>query len=332
MTHSTNRRFAAVAAFASGALLLTACGSSSEEPEMPEAGEKATVHVGQWISGAISTTALTSAMLAENTELTDEHDLAVEFSDYSNLQAQYTDLATGRLDAIVGGPESFASSAAKGAPLVLAGSFSRSNAAILSTGEQLTAENLKGKRLVAPTATSTWQLVRAQIKDVTGLEAEEDYEVVTADHSNSAIQQLAAGTADFAMGWGEALIEGTAQFPNVEVVADHEMLAGDGEPFIQFAVAVNSDNVPHDVATRLVEAYAEQAAWMEEHADEADAKAVTFGRKEGTVKEMLTSGRMNFDIKPFPGPEADELRETLQVLVDSGKLSALPPKSFFSGE
>ncbi|MDO5701695.1 MAG: transporter substrate-binding domain-containing protein [Bowdeniella nasicola] len=325
---STNRRLALLVTLASGALVLSACGSSEGGPAAAGGGDS--IRVGQWISGAISTTALTSQMLAENEEITSAHDLKVEFIDYSNLQAQYTDLATGRIDVIVGGPESFASSAAKGAPLKLVGSFSRSNAAILSTGPELSADNLRGKRLVAATATSTWQLVRAQIKDLTGLEAEKDYQVVTADHSNAALQQLAAGTADFAMAWNESLIEGLAQFPNLTIVADHNELAGAKEPFIQFAIAVNSDNVDGEVAERLVAAYADQAAWMVEHADEADAKGVEGGRKDGTVKEMLTSGLVNYDIKPFPGPEADELRETLQVVVDTGKLSQLPPPSFFN--
>lgn len=332
MKRSFKRRHAIIAAIASSALALSACGSDASSGQKVDADGNATVHVGQWISGAISTTALTSVMLSENSEITDKHDLNVEFTEYSNLQAQYTDLATGRLDVIVGGPESFASSASKGAPLQLAGSFSRSNAAILSTGAELNADNLRGKRLVAPTATSTWQLVRAQIKELTGLDAEKDYQVVTADHSNSALQQLAAGTADFAMGWGEALIEGLEKFPNLKIVADHETLAGDDKPFIQFAIAVNSNNVDPEVAKRLVEAYADQAAWMEEHADEADEKAVTYGRKAGTAKQMLTSGLMNFDITPFPGPEADEMRDTLQVLVDSGKLTELPSESFFGGK
>lgn len=329
MKKSFKRRYAILAAFLSALIALTGCGNSSGSGTQNAEGQDK-VKLGQWIPGAISITALTSALLAEHTEITDKHDLDVEFHDYQNLQALYTDLATGRIDGLLGGPEAFASSSSKGASTALAGSFSRSNAMILSTGPELTAENLRGKRLVAPATTSTWQFVRIQIKDLTGLEADKDYQVVTAESPNATLQQLAAGTADFAMSWGEGLVEGLDKFPNLKIVADPEALAQGEEPFIQFAVAINTDSVSPDVAKRLVEAYSDMAEWMKENPAEADAEAVKRDRLPGTVETMLTTpGMFTFDVKPFPGPEADELRDDLQLLVDAGKLSEIPGKEFF---
>ncbi|MDO5701518.1 MAG: PhnD/SsuA/transferrin family substrate-binding protein [Bowdeniella nasicola] len=331
MTHRIRRRPALVAAVLAALLALTACGSSNNDAETEGSSGHDKVRLGQWIPGAPSLTALTSLMLAENQEIQDEHDLTVEFTEYKNLQAMYTDLSTGRIDGLLGGPEAFAASSNKGASAILAGSFSRSNAMILSTGPELTAENLRGKRMVAPTTTSTWQFVRLQIEDVTGLEAEKDYQLVTAENSNASIQQLAAGTADFAMAWGEGLVEGLEKFPTITIVADPEELAGGEEPFIQFAIAVNSDNLSPEVTDRLVKAYAAQAEWMRENPGEADSRAQDFGRLEGTIEKMLTEPHLFiFDVKPFPGPEADELRADLQLLVDTGHLSELPGPAFFN--
>lgn len=291
-----------------------------------------TIVLGQWNAGTIATTSLTSRYLVENADLLAEHDIAIEYKEYTNLQALYTDLSRGRVDAVVGGPESFASSAVQGAPIRLAGSFARSNAAVLSQGAELTTDNLRGRRMVAPSTTGTWSNVRLQILDKTGLDADKDYQVVNGDSSSTAIQQLAAGTADFAMGWGESLFEAKQRFPNVKIVADADELANGKKPFIQFVVAVNGERVDPAVSDRLMDAYAEQADWMLAHADQVNERAVQGGRAPGVVKELLESGAINFDVKAFPGPEADELKATLQAMVDEGVITEMPGDEFFGME
>ncbi|MCT2061424.1 ABC transporter substrate-binding protein [Dietzia cinnamea] len=293
-------------------------------------GGGSTITVGQWRPGPLASTSLVSKMLADNTELESEHAVDVSVEYYTNLQALYTDLARGRIDVVVGGPEAFASSALQGAPISVAGSLSRSNAAILSEGEEFTEENLRGARMVAPSTTGTWAAVQLEIEDKTGLVANEDYEVVNGESPTGSIQQLAAGTADFAMSWGEAIAAAEPQFPNVEVVADAEELAIDDKPFIQFVVAMNTDNVDHEVAERLMAAYADQVAWMEENPDEVEVVAVQEGNTEGVILSMIEEGRSNFDVHAFPGPEADELRTTLQRMADAGVIEGVPGDSFFN--
>lgn len=307
------------------AVVLSGCSSTE-----PGSDNDAAITVGQWRPGPLSSTSMASFYLADNAELETEHDLDVTIEYYTNLQALYTDLARGRIDAVVGGAEAFASSANQGAPISLAGSLSRSNAAIMSRGEAFTAENLRGARMVAPSTTGTWAAVQIEIEEQTGLVANEDYEVINGESPTGSIQQLAAGTADFAMSFGEAVIGASQQFPNVEVVADSSDLAIDDKPFIQFVIATNSQNVSGDVATRLVEAYSDQVAWMMDNPDAVETLAVEEGNTPGVIREMIESGAVNFDVQPFPGPEADELRTTLQRMADAGVIAGVPGDEFFA--
>lgn len=328
------RRSLAVLTAAAVAASLAACGSSNAlDNEASTNGSDDVVRVGQWATGAISTTALVTMLLAENDDIEQTHNIDIEYVEYSNLQSLYTDMATGRVDVVVGGPESFASSAAQGSPITVVGSLSRSNAAILSVDhDELSTESLRGKRIVAPTATSTWGLVRDQIEDATGLVAEKDYQVVTAESSSAALQQLAAGTADFAMAWSESLIEGPETFENIQVIADHNDLAGDGNPFIQFVFATNNTKVSAETAHRMLNAYQDQVDEMEADPSKAEARGVEKGRKPGTVTEMIDSGLMNFDIAAYPGPESDELLELLEGAKAAGRLEEMPPASFIPEE
>lgn len=316
---------APVAAIAAVTLALTGCSSDGSGSD----GDSS-VTVGQWRPGPLSSTSMASYFLEDNAELEAEHDLDVNVEYYSNLQSLYTDLARGRIDAVVGGPEAFASSANQGAPIALAGSLSRSNAAIMSRGEDFTTENLRGARMVAPSTTGTWATTRIEIEEKTGLVANEDYEVINGESPTGSIQQLAAGTADFAMSFGEAVIGATQQFPNVEVVAKSTDLAIDEKPFIQFVIATNSENVSGDVAKRLVEAYSDQVDWMTANPDEVEALAVQEGNTPGVIRQMIESGAVNFDVHPFPGPEADELRTTLQRMADAGVIAKVPGDEFFA--
>lgn len=323
------RLFAPLAIAATVALVGAGCGSDDESGAGGGGGDSS-ITVGQWRPGPLASTSLVSKLLADNSELETEHDVDVSVEYYTNLQALYTDLARGRVDVVVGGSEAFASSAIQGAPISIAGTLSRSNAAILSDGEEFTTDTLRGARMVAPSTTGTWAAVQLEIEELTGLVANEDYEVVNGESPTGSIQQLAAGTADFAMSWGEAIAAAEPLFPNVEVVADSEALAIDDKPFIQFVVAMNTDNIDPEVAGRLMAAYSDQVDWIEENPDAVEVVAVEEGNTEGLILEMIEAGRSNFDVKPFPGPEADELRTTLQRMADAGVIAKVPDDAFFN--
>lgn len=302
---------------------LSACSSGGDSSDTDS------IVFGQWNAGQVSVTSLTAHNLAENEELQQKYGLDVDFQEYTNLQALYTDLARGRVDAVVGAPDSFASSAAQGAPIRLLGSFSRSNAVIVSRGEPLTADTLRGRRMAAATSTGTWTSVRQQIFERTGLVADQDYQVVTAESPSAAIQQVAAGTADFAMGWGESLVDAMHKFPNITIAASAQDLAGDNMPFIQFVIGGNSDRIDQSTGEALVSAFAEQAEWITSHADEVDAQAVAGGRAPGVAKEHIVTGDISFDIKPFPGPEGDELKASMEQMQQSGVIKQVPADAFF---
>lgn len=309
-----------------GLLLVTACGSGDGSAGQGDPSTTETISYGSWVPGAPPVSNMWTHFLAEMPEIQEKHGIKFENTDYSSLQTLYTDLSRGRVQAVSAGPSTMAATAAQGAPVRMVGGVARSTAAIMSTGKAWDAQSLKGSRMVAPTGTATWSEVQAQIEDTLGLKPG-DYELVTSQDLGGAMTQLAAGSADYAMVWGEYIPNALQKFKNVKIIADPETLAGEGnKPFWQFSVTVHK-SVSDEAAAGLMASIEEVVAWMKAHPEEVEDYAVSQKQGKGIALDMI-EGRQNFDVTPMDADLKAELDTDFQKLVDMGKMEKMPPASF----
>lgn len=308
-----------------GLLLVTACGSGADTGQADSAKVE-TITYGSWVPGAPPVSNMWTHFLDEMPDIQKKHGIKFENKDYSSLQTLYTDLSRGRVQGVSAGPSTMAASAAQGAPVRMVGGIARSTAAILSTGKAWDAKSLKGARLVAPTGTATWSEVQAQIEDTLGLKPG-DYELVTSQDLGGAVTQLAAGSADYAMVWGEYIPNALAKFKNVKVIAAPDTLAGKGnKPFWQFSVTVHK-SVSDKAASGLMDSIKDVVSWMKAHPDDVEEYAETQKQEKGIALDMI-KGRQNFDVTPMDTDLESELDKDFQQQVSMGKLEKMPPESF----
>lgn len=335
-----SRKAAVAASMLAGALFLSACGTSASTPEAPETDDTPTteetvdevleIKYGAWQPGSPpAVSAMWAIFLEEDAELQEKYGIKFTNEKYTALDALYTDLAMGRVQGVSAAPTSMAAQASQGAPVRMASTSARSTAAILTTeGTEWSADALRGKRLVAPTSTGTWSDVQLAIKENLGL-GPGDYELVSAQDLAGPVTQLAAGTADFAMTWGESIPNALAAYPNVVVAATPEDLAGDGKPPWQFSISVH-ESLGDEAVKRLAAAANEIVAWMLANPDAVEEKAVSMGQEEGIAYSMIVDGYQTFEFIPMNEDVKAELSAHFQKLVDMGRMEQLPPDSFFA--
>lgn len=329
----SSRPTALAAAFLAGALLLVGCSPSADTNGAPKgdssdsAADVISINYGSWQPGAPAVSNMWTKFLAADAELQAKHGIEFVDTNYTALDALYTDLAQGRVQGVSAAPSSMARQASQGAPVRMASTAARSTAAILSSGKAWTAEDLRGARLVAPTSTGTWADVELAIEDTLGVKPGE-YELVSSQDLAGAVTQLAAGTADYAMTWGEYIVNALDSYPNIKVVATPADLAGNGKPFWQFSISLH-DSVSDEGAKRLAAAAAEVADWMMENPDEVEALAVEQGQNPGVARSMIADGIQTFDFRPLDDEIRKELTANFDALIAAGKLEAQPPASFF---
>lgn len=297
---------------------------------LAQAQDATKITIGHYIPSAIaSVVSMPLEVLAERTDIQAKHGISIELVDYSNLNSLYSDQALGRVEVNLTGPSSLAAAAAKGAPLSLAGSIGRATAAVLSNGKEWNAESLKGARLVAQTSSSSWIALQAIIERDLGLKGGSDYEVINSDSTAAAALQVAAGQADYAIVRAEQVLLALKKFDNLKMVADPKALGREkGEA--DFGYVMSFNNQKHDYATmvRMMAALAEVGDWMKANPDEIEARAVASGQEPGIAKDFLTTGLLQFDIRPATEVK-DAIKADYDLLTSVGYLTTEVPASVF---
>lgn len=288
------------------------------------------ITIGNYVpSEASSVVSMPLLFLQQRKDIQNKYNIELQVEGYSNLNALYTDMARGRLDAQLTGPAPLAAVAAKGAPIAIAGTLARISHVILSNGKPWTRDALKGSRLVTQSASSSWKVMNAIIQRNFDLRADKDYEVVNSDSTAAAAIQVATGSADYAVVRAEQVLLATKKYKNLKIVADAEALGRvKGTADWGYLVAYNTKNLKYEQAARLVAAMAEVAEWMKAHPDDVDALAVKEGQEKGIAREFLTSGAVRLSILP-PSAAREELTGDFELLKSTGYLEAQPPASVF---
>jgi ABC-type nitrate/sulfonate/bicarbonate transport system substrate-binding protein len=304
------------------ALAMSGCGSGADATA--DGGKQYVI--GSWTRGF--SVVLTDRLAAAGAKSAAD----VKVTDYSDLQQLYTDLLSGKADMTIGGPDVFASQAAKGAPIHLAATISPNSTALIGKSEIAGAGDLHGKRIAAITTSGGWRITKALLADRFGAQEGKDYEVVNVPNAQSGVTQVAAGTADFAVGW-EPSVTGAIQANPGLKVAFSSSDAKPGETFgsgWQLVLAVRN-SVSKDAEKRIVAHLQDAAKWLNEHPQEADAYAVKQGFKPGTAAGVMKQSVDAFVVEPVAGDVVKELQDQLALIQKTGNGGDKPPASEFYG-
>ncbi|MEV0811060.1 ABC transporter substrate-binding protein [Micromonospora sp. NPDC050200] len=301
------------------ALAMSGCGSASGGDDQ---GDKQYV-IGSWTRGF-------SVVLTDRVAETAAGDKQLKVINYSDLQQLYTDVLSGKADMTIGGPDVFASQAAKGAPIHIAATVSPNSTALVGKSEITSAADIKGKRIAAITTSGGWRITKALLADKFGVKEGKDFELVNVPNAESGVTQVAAGTADFAVGWEPAVTSAVRANPGMKV-AFSSSGAKPGETFgtgWQLVLAVR-DSVSKDAEQRAVTRLQEAAQWLNEHPDEADKYAAKQGFKPGTAANVMQQSVHAFVIKPVEGEIVTQLKEQLALIHRTGTDEKEPPARFY---
>ena len=324
------RRLLVAAAVASVGVIALVSGCGGGDTASPSSTDGAvSLTVGNYVSGAPSVISMPLIFLGKNPDLQKKYGISVDVKDYASLSELTTDMARGRVGTSLSGPSSVASAASQGAPLAIAGTVARASNAILSTGKRWSAADLKGSRLVAQTTSSSWKSVEASIRQNLGLKSGADYEVVNSASTAAAAAQVAAGNGDYALVRAEQIELAQKQFPSMKVVAPaNELGLLPGVADWGYVIEYNTTKVDAKGAQKLMLALAEQTDILKANPDEVEKYAVSQKQVPGVARDFLTSGTVQFDVKPVAAAKA-ELSQEFSLLQKGGVISEAPPSNIF---
>ncbi|WP_112469511.1 ABC transporter substrate-binding protein [Streptomyces triticisoli] len=306
------RRTFAIGTAASLALLLAGCGSDSSA----ESDNKITFSV--WDTGL---TGAVPKALADDKALQDKYGIKVSAVSTPNLPEVYSNVLSGKANANVGAPETFASMAEKGAKVRVAGVVAPNTTVIVGRKGHFEPKDLKGKRLAAITSSGAWSVMEARLKDKFGLTAGKDFEVVTVPNMLTGSAQVAAGTADYVMGWEPSVEQTLKKYPDMAVLLTSEELGVDNS--WQFVLGI-SDQVSDKSVEGLLKALDATIDKLKSDPALADSYGAKQGYQDDTVSRVLKSGSLPMDAEPLNDAGRTSLMSDLKVIYKSGGLKKEP--------
>lgn len=257
-----------------------------------------------------------------------KHGFDLEIKPYPSIAAYYAALATGEIDALMGGPTVMQKLRTEGAPVRIAATGLRlSDLVIMTTNPAIRSlADLKGKQLAADMGSGQYQVVSIYARSK-GLSMGSDITVVNANFG-LARSQLAASRVDAAM-----VIEPIATLmlrenKNLKIIfngatAWKEVTGNEGWELV---LSIREDfSKKGDLPRRLIAAMQDVAALMRSNLDEVDAIAArTIKLPAGVLKDAVSGKRLELDVQPAWGPEKKVIWDMFERAVAAKFLDKMP--------
>lgn len=303
-------------------ILATTVAACSSETEAGAVGtEEITFSV--WDTGL--TGAIPKALAGDKT-IQEQYDIKVSVRSTPNLPEVYSNLLTEKGNANIGAPESFASMNEKGGKIKISGLVAPNTTSIIGKANGDPAEALRGKRLAAVTSSGGWNVLAAAIERKYGLKDGKDYEVITVPNTLTGAAQIAAGTADFVMGWEPSVSQTLTKYDDMKILASASDLGINESK--QFVLGVSS-GVSDETVGRLVEALNATVEKMKGDAGFADKYGAEQGYTDDTVSRVLESGALPVKAAGLDDGSRESMLSDLKLIYESGGLQKEPTPSIF---
>jgi NitT/TauT family transport system substrate-binding protein len=257
---------------------------------------------------------------------------------YTAVSTYYNDFVAGNYDVCIGSWDTFAARYQAGVPIKYLCSITDANMIALLAPKNGVSDvaQLKGKTVAALQSTGTYRMVRALIKEASGVDIEKDATIQNVDNPAASVTLVMADRADAGLSWEPNITMGLVKKPDLRVIfkagdAYHKIAEGD-LPY--FGVAVRKELIDKDpgIAAKISKIFEECLGGI----NDDTAKAVDlFGEKTGVpsdiLKEALASKRLTFRFRPMTDPSAQtSVVKASEFLARNGLLKGPIDDQFFS--
>lgn len=264
--------------------------------------------------------------------------LEIELISYPSISAYYAGLATGEVDALIGGPTYFQKFWLEGVPIqIVATGITLSDLSIVTKDHAIKSlADLKGKTLAADMGSGQFQVLVIVAKSL-GIDLRKDVKVINANYAVSRAQ-LAAERVDAAMMIEPLTTMMLSENPALNLIFHAEKAwetMTDGGTGWELVYAMRSDVIKArpQLVKKFINALKDTGAFMKEHPDAAD-KIVSETTKlpAGTIKKTIVDQRLAFLPLPIGSAEKKSLLDMMQRAVDAQFHPKMPNAEIFHAD
>jgi NitT/TauT family transport system substrate-binding protein len=257
---------------------------------------------------------------------------------YTSVSTYYNDFIAGNYDVCIGSWDTFAARYLAGVPLKFICAITTANMIniIVPGGGATSIKALEGKTLAAPQSTGTYRMMRAIIKELTGIDIERSMRVQNVDNPAAAVTLVMANRADAGLSWEPNISTGLAKVPDMRVLysAGDEYRKKVGLDLPYFGVAIRKDAALRDpgLAGRLDKVFGDCIAGILGNVDEAvNIAGAGSGIPPQILKTAITSGRLQFKHVSMGDDNGRQATKTAaDFLVRNGLLPRALDNDFFA--
>ncbi len=251
---------------------------------------------------------------------------------FPSISAFYAALATGEVDALVGGPTIFQKMSLEGVPIRLfATGLKLSDLVIFARDPAIRRlADLKGKQLAIDMGSSQYQMVAIYAR-AKSINLGKDIAVINGNFAISRAQ-LEAERVDAAMVVEPMATMISRAHPEWPIIFNgnegwHEITGQEGWEIVAALRADSLARMP-DAVRRMTAALQDVAAFMRTDTDAADRIAVdTVKLPAGVLKEAVATKRWDFDVRPIAGTERKVIWDMFERAVAAGFVPSLPDEA-----
>lgn len=257
------------------------------------------------------------------------HGFDLEIVKYPSISAYYAGLATGEVDALLGGPTYYQKLRLEGVPIkIISTGATLSDLVILTKDAGIKSiADLKGKKLAADMGSGQFQVLSIYAKSK-NIDLKKDVEVVNANFAVSRAQ-LAAGRVDAAMVIEPIATMMKKQDPGLKTIfnanqAWQEMTGNTGWELV-YAMREDSIKRMPGAPKMFIAAMQDVANFLVKDPDAADKIAHdTTKLPPGVLKAAVESKGWDFQVKPIEGTARKEIWDMFERAVKAGFHPKLP--------
>ena len=246
---------------------------------------------------------------------------------YTSVGSYYNDFVVGNYDMCMGSWDTFASRQQGGVPLRFLCAFttgSMVNIIVPANGAK-TLQDLKGKTLAATTATGTYRVMRALLKDYAGFNLEQEVKVQNVDNPAVAVTLVMVDRADAVLVWEPNTSMALQKAPGTRVLysAEDDYRKKTGLDLPYFGVALRNEVLARspDLAPRLDAAFHDSVAGIVADVDAAVDLVGTAGGLDPEIMRLaIKSGRLQFKHISMREEKGRELVKAASTMLIENKL------------
>jgi NitT/TauT family transport system substrate-binding protein len=257
---------------------------------------------------------------------------------YTAVSTYYNDFVAGNYDVCIGSWDTFAARHQAGVPIRYLCTITDANMIALLAPKSGVSDvsQLRGKTVAALQSTGTYRMVRALIKEGSGIDIEKDATIQNVDNPAASVTLVMADRADAALSWEPNITTGLVKKPDLRVIfkaGDAYHKIGEGDlPY--FGVGIRQELLDKNpgIAARIASVFEDCLKGI--NADTAKAVDL-FGAKTGVpsdvLKEAMGSKRLTFDFKPMSDPASrNSVIKASEFLARNGLLTRPVDDKFFA--